>query len=235
MIITIDGPGDSGKSTVAQLVASQLGYLYLNSGYLYRAFAYLLVHKGDVEPEMLAVITLGAIAQRISVDLVHYEVQDGAPQVWYGQENITPLLKSTPEIDTYSSYVSLNAEIRQLIVQYLRALARTQSVVIEGRDAGSVIFPQAPCKVFLTASLPARAERWVHLLAQRGVIMSLEDAERQLAARDERDATREIAPLVIPRDAIIIDSTHLTVTQVVKAIIAYHADRCQIGTNNTAN
>lgn len=224
MIITIDGPANSGKSTVAQLVAEQLGYLYINSGYLYRAFAYLLVSRGSVVPEMLAVITMQGIAEKIAIDLLHYTVVDGEPQLFYGEENITPFLKTGSAIDTYASYVSLNAAVRSMILHYLRYRAGMQDVVIDGRDTGTVVFPDAACKIFLTASLAVRAERSVLMLANQGITISLAEAEKTLALRDERDTTREIAPLVIPHGALIIDSTHLTIQQVVRVIIAYHHD-----------
>lgn len=224
MIITIDGPGNSGKSTVAQIVANKLGYLYLNSGYLYRAIAYLLERSG-VDPFHLTVITIGSIGEKISLDLLSYESEDNKPKIMYGNEDITQYLKSCPQIDNYASYVSQNSDVRMLIVSYLRSLARFHDVVIEGRDAGTVIFPTAACKVFLTASLEARTQRWVDMLKQRGVTMTMENAQQELTARDERDVTRETSPLRIPHDAIIIDTTYLTIEQTVTAILAYHSDR----------
>lgn len=216
MIITIDGPTASGKSTIAQLLAQQQDYLYINSGLLYRAVAYVLIQK------KLPIDAHSHLA-RIEVDLLfpaityHYHRDKGASILW-NNKNITHLLK-TAEIDLAASIVALQPLIRQEILEYERTLADEFNVIADGRDCGTVIFPQAEHKFFITASLNVRAERWQRDQRNAGKEFSLEAAKSIVEERDRRDAERSISPMKPADDALIIDTSSMTIQDVLTKLI----------------
>ena len=190
MIITIDGPTASGKSATAQRLAQRLGFFYLNSGFLYRALAYLLMR--DKHYTLEALYAPSEDDTRIVLDptkLIYTCDAQGNPHIAFDGADITAYLKGSPTIDQAS-----------------RDIALKHDIVIDGRDTGTVVFPQADFKFYLTAPLEIRADRWMKEQAARGNKISFEQACKELAMRDERDMTRAIAPLVIPQDAHIIDN-----------------------------
>lgn len=219
MIITIDGPTASGKSSVSRFVAAQLGCYYLYTGLLYRAVAHLLLEEGH-EAALIAQLAPEHIAQITRSGRLNYQYDaQQKEQAWWDGKNITPLLKS-PTIDQAASILSTNNEIRELINELQRAIAQTANIVIDGRDSGSVVFPHAEHKFFLTADADERARRWYAEQRARGVMLTINDAHYMLAVRDERDSNRTHAPLIIPAGAIVIDTSGMTIDQVVAQICA---------------
>jgi cytidylate kinase len=212
MVITIDGPVASGKSSVAQELANRLNFYYLNTGLLYRSIAYILStvkHKVlEVEPVRLLTIDDLSFVQ----DLI-YEYSNGKPHIFYDGQEITSALYAA-RMDQGASIVSACPVVRQALLSLQRSIAQKHDLVADGRDCGSVIFPQAEIKFFLTADVDVRAHR-LYNDPRRNVTQTFDDIKTSLIQRDERDRTRAIAPLVIPNDAIVIDNSALTFDQTV--------------------
>ncbi len=209
MTITIDGPTASGKSSVALHVAQRLNALYINSGLLFRAVAYVLHAKHRLNESF----THQEIIQLFhSHEIVYTSLP--APQIDYQQKPITALLK-TPPMDKASSIIATNPEVRVALLEYQRELANNFNVVADGRDCGTVVFPQAEHKFFITASLEVRALRWQKDHPE----IPLKDSKEILQERDTRDAMRSIAPLRPALDALIIDTSDMTIEDVVNTIL----------------
>jgi len=216
-IIAIDGPAGSGKSTVSRLTAKRLRYLYLDTGAMYRAVALESKRRGiDLSrPE-----ALGDLCRDLDLRFL----RDGEEiRVCIGREDVSPLIRS-PEMDMLSSAVSAIAQVREAMTELQRRLGAQGGVVAEGRDMGTVVFPLADHKFFLTATPEARAERRYLERLARGESVSRAEVERDLRQRDEQDTTRAIAPLVPARDALIIDTTDLNPEQVVQRVLASVGD-----------
>ncbi len=219
MIITIDGPSASGKSTASRLLAQQLGYYYINTGMLFRAIAYILLYKKSFIIEQLSELSSHDFNNAIRVDdLTYHYLPEGLVQITYQQEDITQFLKS-PMIDKAASVLGTSQIARNFLMHYERELARNHNVIIEGRDCGSVIFPDAPIKFFLIADSSQRARRWQQDQKQKGQDVSLQQAIQVVQERDERDTKRKLAPLIKPTDATVIDNTCLTIAQTVDAML----------------
>lgn len=218
MIITIDGPVASGKTSVARAVSQKLGYTYLASGMLYRAVAYILVDRYRYDHVQLN----EPCSQDINeiVDRLRYENELDGPHVHYGNEDVTLYLK-TPTVDKSASLLATTCYIHEVLAVFQRTIAAGKNVVIESRDAGTVVFPEAECKVFLTASSEERARRWQNDQAQRGTVVSLEQACMLIGERDTRDMTRAVRPLLVPLDAHVVDSTRLSFDEVVRIITSF--------------
>jgi cytidylate kinase len=217
MIIAIDGTAGSGKTTTAKEVARRLGFLHLDSGALYRAFAVAACRQGWATPA-------GAVAVEripdIAVQQVTAEVRDGTIKVYLDGERLDEELR-TPQVSACASGVSAFAEIRRRVDAMLRRLAeeRKGGVVCEGRDMGTVVFPEADLKVFMEAVPNERARRRV---LQRGEELTGEGVEREkrrLVARDTADSQRDVAPLRRAHDALFVDTTHLTFEEQVDRIV----------------
>ena len=220
MIITIDGPTASGKSSIAQLLAHTMHMYYLNTGMFYRALAYVLVHAQHIDVEQLPTVT-----QPLLDEVTHqhpfaytYDLVTGKVCILYHHNDITSLLK-TKEIDYAASLIALNQGVRTYVLELQRAYAADKDIVIEGRDCGSVGFPQARIKFFLTATLEVRAHRWHRSQSKYDNDISLQKAIAYVQDRDIRDMHREIAPLVIPEHAICIDNSHMDQQQTVERMI----------------
>lgn len=218
MIITIDGPTASGKSTVARAVAHRLSIYYLCSGLLFRGLAYILLRDKKYTLETIALCKRSDAVLMLNPLLFEYDYQDGKERIIFNSNDITPQLKNSV-IDQASSLLSTNAYVRPLLIEYQRNIAERRSLVADGRDTGSVVFPQADYKFFLTASLQKRASRWQKDQEKRGTVFTLQQAIDKVNERDMRDSQRAIAPLVVPQDAIVIDSTNLSVEDVVNKIM----------------
>jgi len=219
MIITIDGPAASGKSTAARMLAKELGFYYINTGLLYRAIAYLLINKCAYKENQLRDPDPLDLKEYIDPEKLVYDFdKDFKEQIIFEGENITPFLK-TSFIDKGASIVSTNGMVRELLLEIQRVAAQRFNVVAEGRDTGSVVFPEADVKIFLSASLKVRAERWRQEQEKKGNPYSQEDAKNIIDDRDRRDKERAIAPLTIPDDAIFIDNSKLDIDQTLAKVI----------------
>jgi len=221
LIIAIDGPSGAGKSSAAKTLAMRLGYLYLESGALYRAIAWKVVQDG-VNPERVE--ALKNLCQRIEISIRNVK---GQSRIWVGQKDVTDELK-TPLLDRVSSQVSAMAPVRERLLHLQRQVGQRGGVVIEGRDIGSVVFPDAHLKFYLDASLEARARRRYEELRHRGHQMSPESVYEEIQLRDHRDMQRDLAPLKKPKDAITIDTTHLTLDQVVDTMMGEIKGRVRV-------
>ncbi len=210
-VIAIDGPSGSGKTTIAKCIAGALGYRYLDTGALYRAVAFFLRRQG-ISPD--------DSDDRIGEILSGVTVAFGDERVIINGEDVTGALRSK-EIDHFSSVFSAKKSVRQFLLSVQREAARHDDLVIEGRDTTTVIFPDARKKIYLDATLEERARRRYHQYRERGIEISLEEAIRAIRERDERDGSREIAPLVKAPDAFFIDSSGLTVEEVKRAILTF--------------
>ena len=217
MIITIDGPTASGKSTIARTLAEELHFYYVSSGILFRAVAYALLQDGHTYSEF-ATLTTKDIKNYLHELSYHYSA-DEKEQVLLANKNITLHLK-TPEIDRGASIVALNRNVRKLLLMLQQKIAHEHNVVVEGRDSGSVVFAHADIKFFVTASEHERARRWQADQKKKGNAFTLKKSVQEIKERDMRDATREIAPLIIPKDAICIDTTDMALQDVIVLMLA---------------
>jgi cytidylate kinase len=213
LLITIDGPAGAGKTTVSRALAARLGYRYIDTGALYRGVA-LAVKTQGINPQSDA--DLKQLCERLKLAFVVNEA--GLRLISNGQD-ISDRIR-TPEITMLASAVSARPVVREYLSELQRDMGSEKAAVFEGRDMGTVIFPAADVKFFLDASTSKRAERrFDELKSTNG--QSLDEVERDIQQRDQNDSTREVAPLKPARDAIIIDSTDLTVEQVVELMLSH--------------
>ncbi len=219
MIITIDGPSISGKTSIARMLAQHLGYDYLASGLLFRGLAYILVHQFNYHESQLYHPQLVDVQAALSPSNFNYMYccQKGERLLWK-EKDITAVL-SDPLIGKYASIIGTNQDVRIELAQLQHTLAEGKNVVTDGRDAGSVIFPHALIKFFLTASSEVRANRWQKNQKLIGREIPYEQALNEINERDERDANRRVAPLRIADGAIVIDSSDLSQEQVLATLL----------------
>lgn len=219
MIITIDGPTASGKTTIARMLAQQLGYYYLSSGLLFRGLAYTLVHDFLYNPEQLKNPREQDVKKALVGFKYSYDKQTGE-QLMVNGKTITQELRSQA-ISQYASIIGTNMMVRSALAELQHRIANSHDLVAEGRDMGLAIFPNAQIKFFLTASLDVRADRWQKDQQIKGKDISLDEARNEIKIRDERDTTRIMAPLVVPEGAIIIDDSSLNQQQVLQKMISF--------------
>ena len=212
--VAIDGPAGAGKSTIAKLVAKEKGYIYVDTGAMYRGLAIHFLKKG-IDPE-----NKEAVAKACQDAEVTIGYENGIQQIYLNGENVTEMLR-TEEVGNMASKTSAIPEVREKLLDLQRSLAREKDVIMDGRDIGTNILPDADVKIYLTASVETRAKRRFDELKAKGIECSLEEIARDIKERDERDMTREIAPLRRAEDAVLIDSSEMTITQVVEAICSY--------------
>lgn len=212
MIIAIDGPAGVGKSTVAKLLAAKLGFLYLDTGALYRAVAWKVLKEGISPRDHERVKDL---LHAISLDV---QFHNGTMQVLLDGCDVTGELR-TPDVSTAASVVSAIPAVREWLLPIQRRIGERGSVVVEGRDIGTMIFPSAPLKFFLDADAKVRAERRHRELVAAGHAEAMEATYQDLAGRDKQDRTRSVAPLVPAADARSIDTSDLSVEQVVERMM----------------
>ena len=203
MIVTIDGPAGTGKSTVARILAERLGFEFLNTGAMYRAVAYVCLQR-DVnlnDAEAVCQIPLGL------------QILFSNNRLILNGDDVTDAIRKQ-EVTQTASLVAANGQVRKQLVELQRAAARGTNLVTEGRDQGTVVFTQAECKFFLTASAEERARRRQRELSEKGDHVLLEDLISQQKLRDERDVNRACSPLRPAEDALVIDTTPMTLEQV---------------------
>jgi cytidylate kinase len=212
LVIAIDGPAGAGKSTVAQKLAARLGLMYVDSGATYRAAA-LKVLEAGVDPQ-----DEPAVTKLISTTEVQVTAGEGEPRVLVDGDDVTARLR-TPEVTLAAAQVSRLPEVRAKLIDIQRSFARGRGVVMEGRDIGTVVFPQAQLKIFLKADVEERARRRWKQDSSEGREATLEKTAYEIGRRDQLDAERKISPLVPASDAIEIDSTDLLAEQAVGLIL----------------
>ncbi len=211
--IAIDGPAGAGKSTIAKRVAKTLQYIYVDTGAMFRAMAIHLIRMGTDTTDAEAI---SRDAQSADITI---EYRDGEQVVLLNGENVTPYLR-TEEVGNMASVSSVNPDVRAKMADLQRQLAAKQNVVMDGRDIGTVILPDAQVKIYLTASVEVRGMRRYKELVEKGQEADLAKIEAEIRERDHRDMTRPIAPLKQADDAVFIDSSDMTIEEVTEAILA---------------
>lgn len=209
--IAIDGPAGAGKSTIAKAVAKELGLIYLDTGAMYRAVAYAALKNGTDVSDAKRV---AALLEGLKMD-IRYE--DGVQLIFVNGENVTPYLR-TPEMSKAASDISALPVVRYKMVEMQREFAATRDVVLDGRDIGTFVLPDANCKFYMTASPEERAKRRFEELRLKGENCSYDDVLNDIIKRDYNDSHREVAPLKQADDAVYLDTTTLTIAQVVAAV-----------------
>ena len=217
-VITIDGPGGSGKGTVAGLLARQLGWKLLDSGALYRLLAFAARnHAIDLVNES----ALKALAAHLDVQFI---AQEGGQRIILEGEEVTDLIR-TEQVGDGASQVAALPCVREALLQRQRDFLETPGLIADGRDMGTVVFPQAPLKIFLTAGAEERARRRFLQLKAKGEDVNLASLLEEIRVRDARDTQRSVAPLIPADDAIVLDSTELSIEQVLERILSEVAKR----------
>ncbi|MFH1643774.1 MAG: (d)CMP kinase [bacterium] len=215
MIITIDGPVGSGKSSVAQALAKRLKIHYLNTGLLYRAAAYILINKLKKAPENIGPLNENELSL---LDKITYEFVENDPTVYFENEALTDDLYNL-SLDRPASLVSQDKQVRERLSHIQKNIAEKYDIVAEGRDLGSVVFPNADYKFFLTASVDIRAQRVAFDEKRNIKDNNLEKVKKEIELRDERDETREVSPLIVPNNAFIVDNSNLTFEETVQEFL----------------
>ena len=209
--VAIDGPAGAGKSTIAKLVAEEKGFIYVDTGAMYRGLAIHFLDRGIRAEETDKVIEACKDAD------VKIRYEDGVQQVFLNGTNITGRLRDEA-VGQMTSKCSVIPEVRAKLLDLQRDLARTQDVIMDGRDIGTCVLPDADVKVYLTASVETRAKRRYDELTAKGEACDLDEIARDIKERDERDMNRETAPLRQAEDAVLVDSSDMTIEEVVKEI-----------------
>ena len=209
--IAIDGPAGAGKSTIAKLVAKEKGYIYVDTGAMYRGLAIHFLKKG-IQPDEKEKIIDACKDVEVSIG---YE--DGAQQIYLNGENITSMLREEA-VGNMASISSAVPEVRAKLLDLQRNLAKEKDVVMDGRDIGTHVLPNADVKIYLTASVECRANRRFKELTEKGIACNYDEIAQDIQERDTRDMNREIAPLKKADDAVLVDSSDMTIEEVVKAI-----------------
>ena len=210
--IAIDGPAGAGKSTIARLAAKRLGFVYVDTGAMYRAIALYFLRKG-IRPE--DVQTIASLVQGAEITIRYV---DGTQQVILNGEDVSGQIR-TEKVGNMASATSAIPAVRAHLLELQRNLAASANVIMDGRDIGTCILPDADVKIFLTASTSVRAMRRYRELQEKGMMCNLEEIEQDIIERDARDMNRETAPLKQAEDAMLLDSSDMTLEQVVQAIL----------------
>ena len=210
--IAIDGPAGAGKSTIAKRVAKELSFIYVDTGAMYRAMALYLLREGV---DRNNTEQIGKICQNAEISI---EYQNGEQIVLLNGENVNAYLR-TEEVGNMASVSSAVPRVREKLLSLQRKLAASMSVVMDGRDIGTTILPNADVKIYLTASSLTRARRRYLELQEKGTVCNLDEIQKDIEERDQRDMNREISPLRQAEDAVLVDSSDLTIEQVVERIL----------------
>ena len=210
--VAIDGPAGAGKSTIAKLVAKEKGYIYVDTGAMYRGLAIHFLDKGIQPQETEKVIEACKDAE------VTIAYEDAVQHVYLNGKDISSRLRNE-EVGNMASVTSAIPEVRKKLLELQQNLAKTQNVIMDGIDIGTCVLPHADVKLYLTASVETRAKRRYQELQEKGEDCNLEEIAHDIEERDRRDMTREIAPLKQAEDAVLVDSSDMTITEVVKTIV----------------
>ena len=216
--VAIDGPAGAGKSTIAKMIAKKMNYIYVDTGAMYRAMALYLIRNGvsgeDTEK----------ISQQCQKADISIRYENGEQVVLLNGEKGNGLIR-TEEVGNMASKSSPNPDVRKKLVELQRQLAKTADVIMDGRDIGTCVLPDADVKVYLTASSTVRAKRRYDELTAKGVTCDFDEIEQDIIKRDHQDMTRELSPLKQAEDAVLVDSSDMTIDEVVDAIIALINDK----------
>jgi len=207
-IIAIDGPAGAGKSTISKIVATKLGYTYIDTGAMYRAVGWKFSQTGKSFDENI----LREIVEKIDIEL------DDKARVFVDGEEVTKKIR-TPEVSKLASYVSKFSFVRKKLTELQRKMAQHGKVIMDGRDIGTEVLPNADLKIFLTASLDERARRRFAELKEKNAEVNLQEIKQEIFLRDKQDSEREIAPLKQAEDAILLDTSNLTIDEVSAKIL----------------
>ena len=218
--ITIDGPAGAGKSTIAKKVAKELSFIYVDTGAMYRAMAYYLLSQGIKGDEQ------EAIAEKCQGADISIEYKDGEQIVILNGENVNGVIR-TEEVGNMASVSSANPKVREHLLKLQRTLAASNDVVMDGRDIGTTILPDAEVKIYLTASPETRAKRRALEYEQKGIACDINQICQDIVARDLRDMNREISPLKQAEDAVLVDSSEMGIDEVVNAILHVYRQKVQ--------
>lgn len=217
-IVTIDGPSASGKSTLAQLVADKLGIVHINSGDAYRAIAYFMSNAG------IAPTDTTSIEKALNSNKFEIKYENDTQKTYINGEDVTKYLHLNQVNAVVSAYANQSPQVIYKASDMIRDLATSMSVVIEGRNVGSFCFPEAKYKFYLDCDAYVRAKRRCKEMEEKGQDVNFEDIYKQTLQRDELDKTREIAPLVVPKNSVMLDSTNKTPEQVSNTIVSIILD-----------
>ncbi len=212
MKIAIDGPAGAGKSSIAKLVAKKLSFVYVDTGAMFRTVAYYFLSQGK-DPSDAEMVT--EECEKISISI---EYKDGAQHIFLDGMDVSTEIRQE-EVGKNASVVAKNQAVRNRLLALQRQMAEKQDVIMDGRDIGTVVLPDAQVKIYLTASASVRAERRYKELVEKGETCNLKKIEEDIIARDEQDMNREIAPLKQAEDAVLVDSSYMTIEEVVDKII----------------
>ena len=220
--IAVDGPAGAGKSTIAKSAAEKLNFVYVDTGAMYRAMALHFLRNGIPAGDEAAV---SQSAKEVDVTISY---ENGVQQVVLNGENVSGLIRSS-EVSAMASAASVYMPVREKLVELQKNLALKENVIMDGRDIGTCVLPHADLKIYLTASSQVRAQRRYQELAAKGEECSLEEIEKDIIERDYRDMNRENSPLKQAEDAVLVDSSSMTVPQVVDRILALFQERITEG------
>ncbi len=218
MNIAIDGPAGAGKSTIAKLAAKELGFIYVDTGAMYRAMGLYIIKHGVDEKNEAAV---EAVCDEIEVSLAYENSQQ---KVYLCGEDVTTEIRRE-EVGNMASVTSVYGCIRKKLLHLQQDLAATNDVIMDGRDIGTCVLPNAPLKIYLTASVKTRADRRYKELTEKGQTCDLEEIMRDIEERDYRDMHRDISPLKQAEDAVLVDSSDMTIDEVVEKIVTLAKER----------
>lgn len=217
MNIAIDGPAGAGKSTIAKRLAKKLGFIYVDTGAMYRAMAYyFLQHNIDAKDEK----AIAAACPDVDVTITY---ENGEQQVLLNGENVNGVIRNE-EVGNMASSTSVYPVVRKKLVELQRQLAKSADVIMDGRDIGTCVLPDAQVKIYLTASSATRAKRRYDELTEKGVSCDLAEIEKDIIDRDYRDMHRETSPLRQAEDAVLVDSSEMNIDEVVDAICQVYSE-----------
>lgn len=218
--IAIDGPAGAGKSTIAKALAKRLGFIYVDTGAMYRTMALELLRKG-ISPE--DVPAMEQACQDVEISIAY---EEGSQQVYLNGENVSSLIRRE-EVGNMASVSAANGKIREKLVDLQRQMAARENVVMDGRDIGTCVLPQADVKIYLTASVHTRAMRRYKEYLEKGEEADLQQIEEDIEKRDYQDMHREISPLKQAEDAVLLDSSDMGIEEVIDAMIALYEKKKQ--------